>query len=273
MSTSIVVLTQDETLSRLIGFKKTFFIPSDLRKRYPQVSIVPYRANAETTIEALALYFSELESDGVILLCDNRLAHLVPMLGTPLFTVIFDHSLGGKPPHNYFGMILSKILKAFSAFEVRFNDQKMRKLLVLPLRNFVADELTQLHALFRNGVRVDGDFAPSIDRLLSELRNRQRPKVDKNYSKRYIVDDQIRYFEYGHEVHAQLESVVPPHSPLCSVNGAFRFGKRYDSRRHFNVSREGERLSGIFQDCHGADAELDQCSHVNMFANDFYIAK
>lgn len=270
MSTSIVVLTLDRALSQLIGIKKTFFVPSDLRKKYPDMSVVSYLANSDTTAEDLVPYLTGMESSGIVLLCDNRLAHLVPALGTPLFTVIFDHTLGGKPPHNYFGMILSKILKAFAAFEARFNDQKMKKLLVLPLRNFWSAELRQLHGLFRNGVVINEAFANSVDQLLSALRGRQRPKTDRNYGKRYVVDDQVKYFEYGHERHAQLETGVPPHNPLCAVAGIFRFGKRYDANRHFNVSRQGEDISGIFYGCHDDSAARGPCSHVNMFPNDFF---
>ena len=270
MRTSLIVLTPDSALSRLIGLKKTFFIPSDLRRRYPDISIGSRLTSAATTAESLAPYFTALESSGVILLCDNRLPHLVPALGTPFFTVIFDHTLSGQAPHNYFGMILSKIIKAFTAFEARFDDQKLRKLFILPLRNFAAPELRQLHGLFRNGVVIGGEFANNIDQLLNALRGRQRPKTDKSYGKRYIVDDQVRYFEYGHERHTQLETRVPPHNPLCAVTGIFRFGKRYDEDRHFNLSREGENISGTFFDCHGASAARGPRSHINMFPNDFF---
>jgi hypothetical protein len=184
--------------------------------------------------------------------------------------VTFDHNFAGKSMNNYFWMILSRVIKTFAAYEARFDNEKTRKLLVLPLRNFSADELDELHALFKNGVATDGNFSTSLDRLLKGLRKRQKPKVETTYRKTYIVDDENRFFEYGKEKHSQLETEVPPHNPLCAVTGVYRFGKRYDAERHFNLSLEAERIQGTFHDCHGSSAERGPSTHINMFPNDFF---
>jgi hypothetical protein len=187
-----------------------------------------------------------------------------------LFTVLFDHTFEGKSIHNYLGMVLSKVVRAFAAYSVRFDDQKARKLLTLPLRNFRSSELRQLHSLFKNGVIPGGNFSNSLDEILKALRERQKPKVETNYRRTFVVDDLARYFEYGREIHAQLETGVPPHNYLCAVTGSYRFGKRYDSTRHFNVSLQEERISGTFADCHDVRADRSPCSHINMFPNDFF---
>jgi hypothetical protein len=268
---SVVVLTADKSLSRTIGISKIALIPADIRQKHPDISIVSYPIDGSTTLAELASYFVGKSSsvNGVIVLCDNRFAHLARLLTTPLFTVIFDHTLAGKTLHNYLGMILSRVIRAFNSFAIRFDDQKYRKLLILPLRNFCADELRELHALFRNGVRPDGEFHNSIDLLLRTLRSRQRPKVGTTYQTIYIVDDKERFFEYGKEIHGKLETSVPPHDHLCAVTGIYRFGKRYDVDRHFNVSTQAKTISGVFEDCHGVSAKRAPCSHLNMFPNDF----
>jgi hypothetical protein len=270
MTTTIVVLTPDKSISTLIGVRKTALIPSDIRKKYPHISIGSIVIEPATTLETISNFFVRTTGEGVIALCDNRLAHLVNDLATPLFTVIYDHTLGGKSLQNYFWMILSKVIRAFAVYEARFDLQATRKLLILPLRNFSSDELRELHGLFRNGVEANGNFHSALDRLLKALRNRQKPKVQTDYRKTYIVDDGERYFEYGMEVHAPLETGVPPHNWFCAVAGTFRFGKRYDPKRHFNLSRQGAQISGTFQDCHGSSAGRGPCSHINMFPNDFF---
>ncbi|HWN53450.1 MAG TPA: hypothetical protein VNO18_27145 [Xanthobacteraceae bacterium] len=270
MNTSIIVLTPDDNVSQTIGIRKTLLIPEDLRKRYPRISIRSYIVADSTTIDDLAIFFAAQTSDGVIVLCDNRLGRFVKDLATPLFTIIFDYDLGGKSLQNYFWMILSKVIKAFAAFAPRFDNEKLRKLLILPLRNFSADGLRQLHGLFKDGVTADGKFINELDKLLKALRQRQRPKNEANYSRTYIVDDNERYFEYGKEKHSQLETGVPPHNRLCAVAGIFRFGKRYDRQRHFNLSLQGQRIQGTFYDCHGQSAERRPTTHINMFPNDFF---
>ena len=270
MKFSIVVLTPNRSLSSVIRVKKTRLIPGDLRKKYPNISIGSFELQPATTVEALATFFAQMASPGVVVLCDTRYARFVPGLATSLFTVTFDHSFGGKNVQNYFWMILSKVIKEFASFAPLFDDEKSRKLLILPLRNFSADELRQLHDLFRNGVVIDGNLRSSVERLLSALGGRRKPKVASRYDKTFYVDDAERFFEYGHEIHAGLETKTPPHNEICAVAGIYRFGKKYDVQRHFNVSREGRDIHGIFNDCHGSRAARGPCSHINMFPNDFF---
>jgi hypothetical protein len=270
---SIVVITPDIAVSHAIRLAKNSLIPRDLRIKYPNISMVSLLAEGSTNLQSLSSYFTARAArvTGAIILCDNRLGPLVGPLGSSLFTVIIDHNFGGKNLHNYFGMILSKVIRAFATFAERFDNEKYRKLLILPLRNFHSHELKELHLLFRAGVRADGNFSNILDEILKRLRERQKPKVESSYSATYIVDDDHRYFEYGKEAHCRLETGCPPHGPLCAVTGVYRFGKRYDTDRHFNVSLEREQqISGAFVDCHGVRAYRTPRSHLNMFPNDFF---
>jgi len=272
MKIFVVVLTGDKAVSRIIGISKTALIPRDIRQKHSDIAILSYSIDHSTTLAELARYFVDRCSDniGVVVLCDNRFPQLAQALSTPLFTVIFDYTFSGKTIHNYFGMVLSQVIKTFSSFAARFDNAKYRKLLLLPLRNFCGDEVRQLHALFKNGVRPDGKFNDSIDVLLRALRCRQKPKVETKNQKVYIVDDIDRLYEAGHEIHCKLETGVPPHHNLCAVTGVYRFGKQYDKDLHFNVSTEEETIGGVFTNCHGIAEERAPCSHLNMFPNDFF---
>jgi hypothetical protein len=116
-----------------------------------------------------------------------------------------------------------------------FEDEKYRKILLLPLRNFDASELDTLKSLFSPCVAVSG-FQPQLEAALSELRKRQRPKTQRSSQATYLVDDQWRHFVYGKERYAQIETACPPHVPYCELAGKSRFGARYDERRHYNIS-------------------------------------
>jgi hypothetical protein len=101
------------------------------------------------------------------------------------------------------------------------------------------------------------------------LRERQTPKVESSYRTTFIVDDEQRYYEYGKEKHAKSDTKIPPHAELGSVAGTYRFGKKYDPERHFNVSLQKGEIGGSFGDCHDTPTVVAPCSHINMFPNDF----
>jgi len=128
--------------------------------------------------------------------------------------------------------------------------------------------LKQFAALFENGVTPD-NLSALIDSRLYELRKRQSPKRDSEYSTTYIVDDGGKYFEYGKERHSRLECSPPLHMPLCAVAGRYRFGRQLDADRHFNMSLANGLISGTLPDCHDAPNVRKPCSHINMFPNDF----
>ena len=268
----VTVLTPDTEFARNVGVQKTSLVPRDIRRKVSAISINSYTVDSPFSLKSLATYFLNLPKtvSGVIVLCDHRCAHIIRHISTPLFTIVIDGQLGGKTLHNYFGMILSRSMRAFTILAQRFDDEKYRKLLILPLRNFSAPEIAELHGLFGDGVTPDGEFNNSLDQILGRLRERQKPKTLTLSRKHYIVDAKGRFFEYGKEIHCQIETAVPPHDYLCGVTGVFRFGKRYEPARHFNVSLEGSQIDGTFRDCHGTSHHTESRSHLNMFPNDFF---
>ena len=69
MKTSIIVLTPDNSISQLIGIRKTSLIPTDLRKKYQHISISSYFVKPSTTVEVLAAFFARMKNYGVIVIC------------------------------------------------------------------------------------------------------------------------------------------------------------------------------------------------------------
>lgn len=57
------------------------------------------------------------------------------------------------------------------------------------------------------------------------------------------------------------------------MSGLFRFGRRIDAQRHYNVSEtEGDdtHVTGDVANCHGVIRKAPTDTHLNMFCNDFY---
>ena len=115
-------------------------------------------------------------------------------------------------------------------------------------------------------------YFENVNVKIEQLKRRQQPKKASSRPKKYLVDDAGKYFEYGFERHARVETVIPPHLIQCGLNSEYRFGRRFDRERHFNVSLgRDERLTFTFADCHGGAQPRSEVSHANIFPNDFVV--
>jgi hypothetical protein len=278
MKFAIVVATPDKQVADLFRVKKVGALPADARKRsiFGQENIKlamhVYLGNADAASK-FEMYVHEIVRgvDGIILVCDASLMHLTKPFRDAFFIVGFDSNLGGKNPQNYFGYVFAKILRNFSVYANTFGLAQYQKLLLLPLDNFSAGELDTLRLLFFEGADSSG-FREEFWRNLALLHGRRAPKKEKHYEKVYLRDDRGLHFFYGHERHSQVETDIPPHAIQCQPNSIFRFGLRFDERRHYNVSmpKQGGRVSGEFTNCHGRLVSVKDESHLNMFPNSFF---
>ena len=102
--------------------------------------------------------------------------------------------------------------------------------------------------------------------------NRKLPKdrTGRKAAIKHIVDDNYHAYEYGKEEHARM-ATGSPHKTSCYISGRFRFGKRINSLRHYNVSSvDKNTISGNFHDCHHDNHEVRSVTHLNMFSNDYF---
>jgi len=271
----IVVVTQESRVARFISVRQTGAIPADKRnlffKRGITFSMKAFLArnpDCEGLYQFLANAIKGV--DGLILVCDHKLRVASMPLSDAFFLATFN-SMDQSSIQNFFGQIIARTLKNFWVYMDRFSDAKFQKLLLLPLQNFVADELAQIRRLFSENA-ASNNFANALDQNLGRLYSRRTPKGNSRFRTIYVRDDKSHYYSYGYEIHAQLESAVPPHEPTCELNGFFRFGLKYDHRRHYNVSERSDRstISGVFINCHGEPVAADSRSHLNMFPNGFF---
>jgi hypothetical protein len=129
--------------------------------------------------------------------------------------------------------------------------------------------MEDLVALFVAGINA-ATLAGALDLILERFRQRQRPKRGSTYRETYLVDNRLLHFNFGKERHSKADSSRPPHAANCVSNAAFRFGRRYETDRHFNVSLDNAKIGGEFCDCHDVTVTVSPQTHLNMFPNDFF---
>lgn len=269
MSLQILIVTPDAGLSRYVDVKNVQIVPKGLRRSLSvDISVRSFlfaKEEDRQSLDQVLLSFIGRAS-AVVIMLDERLARLKTDIEVAFFSVLYPYNLNGKSIHNFFGMVFSPILRTFNVYRSAFADKKYRDILLLPLGNFDASEISTLKGLFHQPDKP-AVFAENLQSVLHSLRLRRKPKTFTTKYKMFIVDDKQKYFEHGTEEHKRLEISIGPHTTICVLNGHFRFGVRYDDRKHYNVSIEG-RISGDFVYCHGAKKHHEESSHINMFSND-----
>jgi hypothetical protein len=276
----IGLVTPDEALRRYYGLGKERVVPrGSISRGYfleqePSVAPAAYRPkNAPSTYDIEKWFVSRTKStDACLLLVDTEWENFVENMRSASLSIAFRRDdIVSSNNMNFFHSIIGRLLRVFGSVASKFKNGDDRQLLTLPLRNFHAPELTQIARLCRDKC-FDPNFNYDLDRQLSVLRTRRRPRKRSSSKVMYAVDDQSRFFVYGKETHARL-GTGEPHKPHCELAGNFRFGQRIDALRHYNVSEtEGDRttIEGSFRDCHDTSHGVRGQTHLNMFSNDYF---
>lgn len=209
--------------------------------------------------------------DAVMLLVDSLEAHLIDDLRNSFFAVVLVIPDNLTNCQNFLGQKLSRPFKNFAFLLEQMQASDTEQVAILPLRNFAGDDLRELARTCREDTS-EAKFPENVNKYLTQLRTRKKPRRKSSYSTTYIVDDKEKYFDYGQERHAKLGTGTP-HVIACEINGNFRFGKRIDCERHFNVSQgrgDTTSINGEFIDCHNSTRHVKATTHLNMFSNDFF---
>ncbi len=280
----IIVATPDASLERIIVQRREQLIPDAIRRKTHnsidgnRVTISCFLVKSHARAKDLIEFVDNLcdrNVSGIILAIDYRLVALVELLRSTFFVISYSQD-GMINFGNFFGSIITRALRDYRILSHKFDDTKFRKLFTLPLRNFKAPELNKLVQVCAASNSGKG-FADRLDAALRALRERQKPKrYEDNPSHVYLVDDEGKHFQLGHERHARAETAIPPHNDLCRINNVFRFGHRFDSELHYNVSKdENSRqkslgMIGSYLNCHDSEIPGQGRTHLNMFPNDFF---
>ena len=212
--------------------------------------------------------------DAVILLVENNHSHLLSAVRDAVFAATFETQQNRiENFKNFFGSFFSPLFRNFFSLKTLASDTEKEQTMMLPLRNFDAQELRELARLSREESR-SSNLLYNLEACVAAISKRRIPRRKSTSNIKYFIDDKKMHFVYGHENHSRFDT-GHPHVAACEINGLFRFGKSIDSERHYNASfgvGDDTSIHGEFPDCHGAIKTIPKHprkTHLNMFANDF----
>ncbi|WP_313326049.1 hypothetical protein [Pseudomonas qingdaonensis] len=216
--------------------------------------------------------------EGCILLVEQGVANaLHPKLKIVALTCVFE--LGSGPIASPQNVIARDVVRSIRLFRsIKNAIQSDLRVWRLPVQNFESQLYHGFVGRMTRGLDVNqaGEALNVIQADLQGMRRTiMRPRSRSNNPQKYCVDDRNKFFDLGHEVHAQIDTRMP-HTPLCVALNSFRFGIKISEEHHYNVSLgEGDRtwVMGAFSDCHGGQRivrEGEGKTHLNMFSNDFF---
>lgn len=276
MKLNIILISTDDVLVSKFGTEKDALIPKAVlgkgayKNISPSFDMIAYRPNfGESLATFLSRKVDDTSIDNILFLVDESYLHLLDGFNQSFFFYPFSmDDLGNRSHGNFIAQSMAKLLRAFSIVHNHMNDATGISLMGLPVRNFKSKELAEIAEICNQWYKIN-DFSSKLQTSLSHLKKRRRPapRTGKKAPK-FIIDDNENLFELGKEKHAQIETGAP-HVFFCYASGHFRFGKRIDARKHYNVSKATGRISGDFSDCHGEECVVKPTTHINMFSNDY----
>jgi hypothetical protein len=267
----ILIVVVDDKLAAHIRGEGDRIIPKEwLTKGYFQERGASLTASAFVISENSQALYNEIvklrqKADGIILIYQKETSPQVKFYARSCFVRTLEK---GGNFSNMLARNISITLREFAAFSKYFDAMKYQQLCLLPFDIFRAHEFNVLCNLLATG---DKHFISMLPNIFSEFKRRQQPKRTGRSPKIYYVDDTQLFFIYGPEKHSRVEVAEPPHSSYCALNSDFRYGRRYDPERHFNVSLETDKsvFTRNFTGCHGQAQGPAATTHFNIFPNGF----
>ncbi len=279
MKIFVGLVTPNAALRGYFGIRKEGIVPQGTlstefyRRKNPAITTNSYEPQGLPSIDGFEQFLLARipNFDACILLIDREWEYLTTNIRNAALTAVFDGPANTSNPQNFFHGMIGNLFKAYMRLATYFDDFQTYQLLCLPIRNFFANELSEMVSLCHDGC-VGSTFHNILQDKVAILNRRRRPRRRSETKMNYIVDDKERFFVLGKEMHAQF-ATGHPHEASCIINALFRFGNRVDERRHYNVSEtEGDKtsISGQFFNCHGLSQRVSKTTHLNMFCNDFF---
>lgn len=246
------------------------FLPTRLQNRVTFEANVYAPSNKGKSLPEFLLEESG-GADAVAVLLDIPLAHNVSQLHPAIFLGQVDLTSYMPNVQNVLSGQAARLLRNLGFLLIDLEESTLFQAAILPLRNFDAEELRELALLCRDSTS-EGEFGVRASTLIRQLVARRGPRLRSKYPYRYFKDDAGHNFRYGFEEHSRFET-GGDHRVECDLNGQFRFGKRLEEQRHFNVTDgdgDDDHITAVFENCHGRRVDIVDRSHVNMFSNDFH---
>ncbi|HHB7052115.1 TPA: hypothetical protein ACN7KQ_003137 [Klebsiella pneumoniae] len=278
MKIYVGLISLDPSLIKEFNAVKEALIPKPIREKLPKKCNFKFDAFNPTVSKGALTIDSHIlkETDGfdyATCLIDERLDTYCQNIRHAILcaSVIPDEVKDGNL-RNFFSNRLTKLFKSAIFTIEKMSTSEIEQAMCLPIRNFKAQDLSELCRLYREDV-IEAHFHNTARQQITAISRRRQPRRKSNYSTKYFIDDDSKHFIFGKEEHSKL-GTGDPHLAHCVVNGNFRFGKKIVTDHHYNVSKgDGDKtsISGNFPNCHDEIITVNKGkTHLNMFSNDHF---
>lgn len=276
MKLFVGVISSNEFICAQYAKKRAGLIPTSsltgsLKER-AQIIVGSFNPSAQSGRSAQDyLDHATRSADAAILVVEDNCISALDAVRHAFFLAELTFPQRIENAQNFLGRPLGKLLQHFSAVCEAMDHADGEESAILPIRNFAAPEMEELARVCRSDALLP-NFVNGFTEQMAALRKRRRPRKQSGRQTKYYVDDRDKHFVFGKEVHSSYET-GPPHLLSCKINANFRFGKRINSTRHFNVScgdGDNTQISGSFPNCHDEFTLARPVTHLNMFSNDYF---
>lgn len=277
MKIFIGLISSNSTVNESYLHLRTALIPKEIQEKLkidlnPTYIFKVYNpATDSRNIDSYLLTEIKQDVEAVIFLAERKYIKIMVNVRQAFFLAEIEFKEQSFNPKNYFAPIFSQLLKNFSILIKTMTSSTHEQVMILPVRNFSAQELYELVQVCTE-MSMSNSFYTRMAPLVKMLKERKKPRRNTTYRTTYIVDDEEKYFDYGKEMHAKL-ATGKPHLSHCKINGNFRFGKRIPTDKHFNVTKlekNSTKIFGNFRNCHDEVVSVKETTHLNMFSNDYF---
>jgi hypothetical protein len=143
--------------------------------------------------------------------------------------------------------------------------------LLLPLRNFRSKHLQSTLWQLHSELPSSSDKRAAIEAAVREFEREHPSQQDNPKNPSFFVDDTGIWFRApGRDRHAFARSDdSEQHAENCVLAGRRRLGAPYDPAFHYDCTRKGKKLKGLFVGCHEGAKEMEGHPHLNIAPNDF----
>lgn len=164
-----------------------------------------------------------------------------------------------------------RLRKGIGALTTEFSTRLRRTPLLLPIRRFGSDHLVTL--LSSTGEAIKGDHVPSDvikDACLDFERKHPYAKAGMRQG-RFENLAGVEFVAPGRADHhgRRALKVGNGHNEACYLNARLRLGGAFADGFHYDCTRQRRAYSGIFGNCHDAEASYTGRPHLNVYPNDF----
>lgn len=210
--------------------------------------------------------------NGIVVLYEEPYGVLVDRIRNAIFGAEIPIIGYAENIQNFLTARFLVLLKNFGVVTNLMSPATQYQAAALPLRNFNARELRAVVDICQTQA-LNAGFPNAIKNGISRLLRLRGPKRRSKYPHIYFIDENQRYFQYGHEKHSSYPT-GGDHRLSCAINGQFRFGNALEPQRHYNVSMGNSDKKRLITchlpNCHDVPVDTVSEEYINMFSNDFH---